>query len=72
MVPMAAGVTLTEQLAEAPDGLPSVQVPPGAKATVPVGAVAPEVEVSVTVAAHEVVWLTTTVDGVQLTLVEVG
>jgi len=49
-----------------------VQIPPGVKATVPVGAVAPEVEVSVTMARQELVWSTTTVDGVQLMLVEVG
>ncbi len=46
---------LTEQLAEAPDGLPKVHVPPGVKATVPVGAVAPEDEVSVIVAVHDAV-----------------
>ena len=48
-------MTFTEQLVEAPDGLPKVHVPPGVKATVPVGAVAPEDEVSVTVAMHEAV-----------------
>ena len=43
MGPAAVGVTFTEQLAEAPDGLPSVQVPPGVNVAVPVGAVAPDV-----------------------------
>ena len=43
MGPAAVGVTFTEQLAEGPDGFPSVQVPPGVKVTVPVGAVAPDV-----------------------------
>ncbi len=46
-------MTVTEQLAEAPDGLPKMHVPPGVKATVPVGAVALEDEVSVTVAMHD-------------------
>ena len=48
-------MTVTEQLAEAPDGLPKVHVPPGVKATVLVGAVALEDEVSVTVALQEAV-----------------
>ena len=48
-------MTFTEQLAEAPDGLPKVHVAPGVKATVPVGVVAPEDEVSVTVATHDAV-----------------
>jgi len=48
-------VTVTEQLAEAPDGLLKLHVPPGVKATVPVGAVALEDEVSVTVALQEAV-----------------
>jgi len=62
----------TEQLAESSDGLPRVQLPFGVKVTVPVGAVAPRVDVSVTVAVHDVAWLTTTLEGVQLTLVDVG
>ncbi len=62
---------LTEQLAELAVGLPRVQVPPGVKVTVPVGAVG-VAKVSVTVAVHEVAWLTTTVPGLQLTLVVVG
>ncbi len=44
---------LTEQLAELAVGLPRVQVPPGVKVTVPVGAVG-VAKVSVTVAVHEV------------------
>jgi len=44
----------TEQLAEAPDGLLSAQLPLGVKVTVPVGATAPRVEVSVTAAVHVV------------------
>ena len=43
MGPAAVGVTLTEQLADDPDGFPTVQLPPGVKVTVPVGAVAPDV-----------------------------
>ena len=43
MGPTAVGVTFTEQLAEDPDGFPSVQVPPGVMVTVPVGAVGPDV-----------------------------
>ncbi len=71
MVPAAVGVTFTEQLAEDPDGFPSVQVPPGVKVTVPVGAVAPDVRVSLIVAVHEVAWLMSTFEGVQVTLVDV-
>ena len=47
-------------------------VPEGVNVTVPVGVVAPAVEVSVTVAVHEVGWNTTIVEGVQVTTVEVG
>ena len=43
MGPTAVGVTFTEQLAEDPDGFPSVQVPPGVMVTVPVGAVGRDV-----------------------------
>lgn len=64
-------MTVTEQLAEAPDPL-SVQVPPGEKVTVPVGVMAVPGDESVTVAAHVVAWLMTTVDGVQLTAVVVS
>ena len=49
-----------------------VPVPLLVKPTVPVGAVAPVDDVSVTVAVQVVAWFTTTVDGVQLTTVEVG
>jgi hypothetical protein len=64
-------VILTGHVAVAP--VPeSVQVPPGVKVTVPVGVVAPAPEVSVTVAVQLVAWLTVTVDGLQLTVVEVG
>jgi hypothetical protein len=63
---------LTEQLAELGVGLATTQVPPGVKTTVPVGVVATDPEVSVTVAMHEVAWFTTTVPGVQVTVVEVA
>jgi hypothetical protein len=71
-VPATISVMLTEQLAELGVELASPQVtPPGVKVTVPVGVVAPDPEVSVTVAMHEVAWFTTTVPGVQATIVEV-
>ena len=70
-MPVAVGVTLTEQVAEAP--VPArVHVPPGVNVTVPVGVVAPDVDVSVTVAVQLVAWLTKTVDGVHATVVVVG
>lgn len=69
-VPESVVVTLTEQVAEAP--VPDrVHVPPIVNVTVPVGVVAPEVEISVTVAMQLVAWLTTTVDGVQAAVVVV-
>ncbi len=40
---------LTEQVALLVVGVPSVHAPPGVKVTVPVGAVAPDAEVSATV-----------------------
>jgi len=49
-----------------------VPVPLLVKPTVPVGAVAPVDDVSVTVAVQVVAWFTTTVDGVQLIAVVVG
>src|SRR5437879_1443068 len=58
-----------EQVAEAPAPA-RMHVPLGVKVTVPVGVVGP-IEVSVTVAVQLVAWLTTTVDGVQLRVVEV-
>jgi len=62
---------LTQHVAVAP--VPAnVHVPPGVKVTVPVGVVAPVVEVSVTVAVQLVAWLTNTVDGVHATVVVVG
>ena len=69
-LPAAVGVTLTEHVAEevVPD---RVQVPPGVNVTVPVGVVGP-VAVSVTVAVHDVAWLTNTVDGLHATVVVVG
>jgi hypothetical protein len=61
---------LTEQVAEAP--VPAnVQVPPGVKVTVPVGAVGAAL-VSVTVAVQLVAWLMATVEGVQATVVVVA
>ena len=69
-VPVAVGVTLTEQVADAP--VPArVHVPPGVNVTVPVGVLVVPTEVSVTVAVHDVAWLTTTVDGVHATVVVV-
>ena len=64
------GVTLTEQVADAPVPA-SVHVPPGVNVTVPVGVVGP-VAVSVTVAVHDVAWLTKTVEGVHDTVVVVA
>jgi len=69
--PAADGVMLTEQLALVAVGVARVQGPPGVSVTVPVGAVAPVVDVSVTVAVHEVAWLITTEFGVQTTVVVV-
>ncbi len=67
--PAAAGVMDTEQLADAP--VPArVHVPLGVNVTVSVGVVV-VAKVSVTVAVHEVAWPTTTVDGLQLTVVVV-
>jgi len=64
-VPAVVAVTVTLQL---PDT--SVQVPPGVNVTVPVGVLAvPAAEVSATVAVQVVLWPTTIVDGVQLTVV---
>lgn len=69
--PTAVGVTLTEHVADAP--VPdSVHGPPGVNVTVPVGAVAPVVDVSVTVAVQLVGALTATGEGVQATVAEVG
>jgi len=48
----------------------SVHVPPGVNVTVPVGVLGvPAADVSATVAVHVVLWPTTIVDGVQLTVV---
>jgi hypothetical protein len=70
-VPVAVGVVLTEHVADVP--VPdNVQFPPGVKVTVPVGVLAVPTDVSVTVAVHDVAWLTTTVDGVHATAVEVA
>jgi hypothetical protein len=44
--------------------------PPGAKVTLPVGVIAPEPEESATAAVQLVGWFTTTLLGLQLTLVE--
>jgi len=61
---------LTEHVADAP--VPArVQVPPGVKVTVPVGVDVVPAAVSVTVAVHDVAWLTNTVDGVHATVVVV-
>jgi hypothetical protein len=65
-------VMFTEQVAEAPEGLPRVQLPPGVNVTVPVGAVAPLLAVSVTDAVQLVAWFITTVPGEQATFVLVG
>ena len=62
---------LTEHVAVAP--VPArVHVPLGVKVTVPVGVVAPVVDVSVTVAVHDVACPMKTVDGVHDTVVEVA
>ena len=58
------------QVADAP--VPAnVQVPPGAKVTVPVGVLVVPVAVSVTVAVHDVACPTITEDGVHATVVVV-
>ena len=66
------GVTGTEHVAEGPVAGCNVQGPPGVKVTVPVGTVGEVVEVSVTVTVQLEPWLTTTVVGVQETLVVVA
>ena len=70
-VPVAAGVILTEHVAEAVVPA-SVHVPLGVNVTVPVGVVAPDVDVSVTVAVQDVACPTNTVDGLHATVVVVG
>jgi len=74
-VPVAVAVNVTEQLPETSVQVVELNDPAGpvsVKVTVPVGGVAPAPAVSVTVAAHVVTWLTTTVPGEQETLVLVG
>jgi hypothetical protein len=69
-VPVAVGVVLTEQVADAP--VPdNVHVPPGVKVTVPVGVMAVPAALSVTVPVQVVAWLTKTVDGLHATVVAV-
>jgi len=64
-VPAAVAVIVTLQLPDA-----RVHVPPGVNVTVPVGVLGvPAADVSATVAVHVVLWPTTIVDGVQLTVV---
>ncbi len=77
-VPTDVGVWFTWRLAEFVVGLPMVHgepvkvpVPPLPNETVPVGGVAPDADVSITVAVHVVCWFTTIVVEVQLTLVVV-
>jgi len=70
--PVAVGVMLTEQLALAAVGVANVHGPPGLNVIVPVGAMALAVDVSDTVAVHDVVTPMATVDGVQLTVTVVG
>jgi len=72
VVPTVDSVMLTEQLAELVVGLLKAQLPLGVKVTVPVGAFAPDAAVSVTVALQDVAWLTTTLEGLQLTDVDVS
>ncbi len=69
---------MTWQLADVAVGLPNVHgdptkvpVPLLVKVTVPVGAVAPEGAVSVTVAVQVATWLIATLAGVHETVVEV-
>jgi hypothetical protein len=70
-VPETVGVVLTEHVADAP--VPArVQVPPGVKVTVPVGVIAVPVDVSATVAVHDVACPMNTVDGVHATVVVVA
>jgi hypothetical protein len=69
-VPVAVGVVLTVQVADAP--VPArVQVPPGVNVTVPVGVDVVPAAVSVTVAVQLVACPTITVDGVHATVVVV-
>ena len=70
-MPTAVGVMLTEQLALLVVGIPSVHVPLGVKVTVPVGAVAPVVDVSDTVAVQLVGVLSRTLAGAHDTVVVV-
>lgn len=65
-MPVAVGVMLAEQVADAP--VPAnVQVPLGRKLTVPLGVIAVPGEVSLTVAVQLVAWLTKTGDGTHAT-----
>jgi len=54
MVPSVAGAMLTEQPAELELALARAQLPLGLNTIIPVGGVAPEAAVSVTVAVHVV------------------
>jgi hypothetical protein len=63
------GETDTEHVADGPVDVCNVQDPPGVNVTVPVGMVAPVVAVSVTVAVHVDDWPTTTLVGLQVTVV---
>jgi hypothetical protein len=51
--------------------LTRVHEPPGVKITLPVGVIPPDPEESVTTAVQLVAWFTTTLLGLQLTVVEV-
>ncbi len=60
-------MTLTEQ-----EPLTRVHEPPGAKDTFPFGIIAPDPEESVTTAEQLVAWFTTTLLGLQVTVVVVA
>ncbi len=68
-VQLETGVAPTTRVHGDPEKVP-VAVPVGAKSTVPVGDVAPDVAVDLTVAVHVDAWFTTT-GLAQVTLVEV-
>jgi len=70
-VKVAIQLELVEVLAVRLHGDPE-KLPEGEKLTVPVGDVAPDVAVEVTVAVQVEAWFTTTVFSEQVTVVEVG
>ena len=70
-VPLGVYVTEHEPATRVQGEVTKVPVPELVKLTVPVGVIAVGGEVSATVTVHVVAWLRATVDGVQLTVVDV-